>query len=249
MTEKFRSSRENDDFSEIDLDRWKKQLQELKLEITKPSGAKLIPDKSASIYLMILTSNDSSNNQSASDNEPPPTTSSPKPDLQERFLQILGPVNLDEGGSLAKHTGTTADCAYIRGRLLYSGVCHTVRFKIEKCKPPYRIFFGCMSSRTPLKEDAFRSPTSVGWFGSNQVYEHGRCSSNSRKYEYNSSKIQANDVLYLTLDYTTMQLRLFHERLETTCILSVNHNSCPFPWQFLMVLCNPGDSVRILLNS
>jgi hypothetical protein len=248
ITEKLLSHREDDDFSENDLDRWKKQLHELKLEITTPSGAKLIPDKSAPIYPMVITANDSSNDQFASSNASPPTKSSPNPDLQERFVQILGPVNLEEGGYLAKHTGTTSDCAYIRGRLLYSEGCHTVRFKIEKCKPPYRIFFGCMSSQTPLKKDAFRSPTSVGWFGSNQVYEHGRCSSNSRKYEYNSSKIQANDVLHLTLDCTTMQLRLFHERLKTTCVLSVKHNSSPFPWQFLMVLCNSGDTVRILPN-
>jgi hypothetical protein len=246
ITQKLRSYREDDDFSEIDLDRWKKQLHELKLEITTPSGVKLIPDKNAPIYPMVITANDLSNDEFASSNKPPPTKSSPKPDLQERFLQILGPVNLDEGGYLAKHTGTTADCAYIRGRLLYSEGCHTVRFKIEKCKSPYRIFFGCMSSRTPLKEDAFFSPTSVGWFGSNQVYENGRRSISSRKNEYNSSKIQTDDVLHLTLDCTTTQLRLFHERLKTTCILSVNHNSSPFPWQLLMVLCNSGDTVRIL---
>jgi len=248
ITEKLRSSREEDDFSEKDLDRWKKQLQELRLEITKPSGAKLIPDKNAPIYPMVITANDLSNDEFASSNKPPPTKSSPKPDLQERFLQILGPVNLKEGGYLAKHTGATSDCAYIRGRLLYSEGCHTLRFRIEKCKAPYRIFFGCMSSRTPLKEDAFCSPTSVGWFGSNQVYENGRRSISSKKHEYNSSKIQADDVLHLTLDCTMMQLRLFHERLQTTCILPVEHNLSPFPWQFLMVLCNSGDSVRILPN-
>ena len=248
ITENLRSSRQDDDFSENDLSRWKKQLKELQSEMTSPSSAKLIPDKSAPIYLMVLKFNDASNNQSPSSNISPPTTTSSNPDLQERFLQTLGPVNREEGGNLAKHIGTALDSAYIRGRFLYPKGCHTVRFKIEKCKQPYRIFFGCMSSQMALEVNAFRSSTSVGWFGSNQVYEHGRCSCNVKKYGYTSSKIQTDDVLNLTLDCTKMELRLFHERLKTTCILPVNHNSTPFPWQFLMILCHPGDSVRILPN-
>ena len=31
---------------------------------------------------------------------------------------------------------------------------------------------------------------------------------------------------------------------KKTCTLSVNENLAPFPWQYLVVLCNRGDSVR-----
>ncbi|CAF3468474.1 unnamed protein product [Rotaria sp. Silwood2] len=48
ITENLRASQEADDFSENDLQRWKKQLKELQLEITSPSSAKLILDIEAS---------------------------------------------------------------------------------------------------------------------------------------------------------------------------------------------------------
>jgi hypothetical protein len=248
VSEALRSSREADNFSEHDLDQWKKQLQELQSEITSPSSAKLIQDKGAPIYRMILKIDEPSKNQSASSNEPPPTTNSDTLDLQERFLQTIGPVNLEEHSYLAKCVGSRTNFACIRGRFLYSKGCYLIRFKIEQSKQPYRIFFGCMSFQGSLKENAFKSPHAVGWFGSNQVYEHGRCSTNCQKYGYYSTMI-AKDELHLTIDCDNKQIRLFHERTKMTCVLSVNDKLAPFPWQYLVVLCNPGDSVRILPNS
>ncbi|CAF1297532.1 unnamed protein product [Rotaria sordida] len=249
ITENLRTSLEADDFSENDLIRWKKQLKELQLEMTSPSSAKLIPDKNAPIYLMTLKTNDSSNDQDANRKKSSASSNSPNQDLQERFLQTLGPVNLEENGYLAKCVDAGSSFAYIRGRFLYSDGCHTIRFKIENYQQPYRIFFGCMASKTALKENVFITSDSVGWFGHDQVYENGRCSSNVQKYGYKSSAIKINDVLYLTIDCKTKQIRLFHERLKTICTLSINENLTPFPWQFLLVLCNSGDTVRILHNA
>ncbi|CAF2980099.1 unnamed protein product [Rotaria sp. Silwood2] len=249
ITENLRASQEADDFSENDLQQWKKQLKELQLEITSPSSAKLILDKNAPIYIMTLRANKSSNDQGENRKESSASSSSHNLDLQERFLQTLGHVNLEENGCLAKCVDPWPSFSYLRGRFLYSTGCHTIRFRIENCKEPYRIFFGCMSSKTALKEDVFRASDSVGWFGNDQVYENGRCSSNVRKYGYKSRNIKINDVLDLIIDCTKKQIRLFHERLKTTCTLSVNDNLAPLPWQFLLALCNLGDSVRILPNA
>jgi hypothetical protein len=248
ITKNLRSSREADDFSENDLIQWKEQLKELRSEITSPSAAKLILDKSAPIYTMKLTANDSSNNQSASSNEPPPQANSASSDMQERFLQTYGPVNLEKGGYLAKRVGSRVGFAHIRGRFLYSTGCYVIRFRIEQSAQPYRIFFGCMSSQGTLTDNAFQSPHAVGWFGFNQVYEHGRCTTNCQKYGYHSTTIENNDELHLILDCTKKEIRLFHERIKSMCKLSMNDNLAPFPWQYLVVLCNPGDSVRILPN-
>jgi hypothetical protein len=237
VTENIHSSREADDFSEHDLDRWNKQLKELQLEVTSPSSFKLIQDKNAPIYQWIVKTN-----------EPPPKTNSTTSDSQERFVQTLGPVNLEEDGSLAKLVDSPTGFAYMRGRFLYSKGRHLIRFKIEQSKQPYRIFFGCMSSQGSLKENAFKSPEAVGWFGYNQVYENGRCSSNVKKYGYISSKIISGDVLNLILDCDKKQIQLIHERGKMTCKLSVNDKLAPFRWQLLVILCNPGDSVRILPN-
>jgi hypothetical protein len=248
ITKDLRSSREADDFSENDLIRWKEQLKELRNEIISPSAAKLILDKRAPIHIIKLTTNESSNSQSASSNKPPPKTNSANSDTQERFLQTLGSINLGDSGYLAKRVGSRVGFAHIRGRFLYSQGCYTIRFKIEQCAQPYRIFFGCMSSQGTLKDNSYDSPHAVGWFGFNQVYEHGRCTTNCQKYGYYSTAIEINDELDLILDCNNKQIRLFHGRKKTICTLLVNDNLAPLPWQYLVVLCNPGDSVRILHN-
>jgi hypothetical protein len=105
-----------------------------------------------------------------------------------------------------------------------------------------------MSSQIALKENVFKSQQAVGWFGFNQVYEHGHCTTNCQKYGYYSSKITNKDELHLIIDCDEKQIKLIHDRLKTTCTLSVNSELAPFPWQYLVVLCNSGDSVRILPN-
>ncbi|CAF3558755.1 unnamed protein product, partial [Rotaria sp. Silwood2] len=68
---------------------------------------------------------------------------------------------------------------------------------------------------------------------------------NIEKQETDLQNLSVN----LIIDCTKKQIRLFHERLKTTCTLSVNDNLAPLPWQFLLALCNLGDSVRILPNA
>ena len=248
ITKNLRSAREADDFSENDLAMWKKQLEKLQLEITSPPSARLVYDKRAPIHLIKLETEKSSNNESTSNKNPPPKTSSSTPDVKERFFERLGPVNVEQNGSVAKRVASSLTFAYLRGRLLYSEGCYLIRFRIEQSAKPYRIFFGCMSSQIPLKENAFKCQHAVGWFGFDQVYEHGRCTTNCQKYGYQSFDITSNDELFLIIDCDKKQIKLCHERLKKTYTLSVNPNLAPFPWQYLVVLCNPDDSVRILPN-
>jgi hypothetical protein len=252
MAETLRASREADDYSEHDLAGWAKQLEKLKLEIKLPSSAKLVEDKNSPIFLIVSGSIDSGNKQSTKAKEsttPPPTASSSNSTTQERFLQVSGSVILADSGYLAECAASRLSFAYIRGRCLYSKGCFTVRFRIEQSSKPYCIFFGCMSSEGKLKKGAFKSQHAVGWFGSDQVYEHGYCATNCAKYGYYSTSIRKNDELHLILDCDKKQIRLFNEREKSTCTLSVKNKLAPFPWQFLVVLCNVGDSVRILSNA
>ena len=85
MKENLHTSREDDNFSEHDLNQWKEQLNKLKLEITSSSSIKLIEERNAPIYLRVLKINESLS---------PTSTNYSNSDLQERFLQIVGPVNI-----------------------------------------------------------------------------------------------------------------------------------------------------------
>jgi len=243
----LRSSREADDYSENDLIRWTEQIKTLKLEITSPSLVKIIEAKTPVIHLIKIEDNETNNNVSVNIKQPLLPTSSPKK-FQEKFLDVLGPVILENEGYLAKHTGPPWNYAYIRGHLLHYRGHHTHRFKLEKCHLPYRIFIGCMSSETAFEQDAFKSFSTVGWFGNNQVYEHGRCSSNCKKYNYNTYLIQINDVLRITFDCDKKQVKLFNERLNTLSTIKVDINKTPYPWRLLMVMLHEGDCVRILTN-
>jgi hypothetical protein len=243
----LRSSREADDYSENHLIRWTEQLKTLKLEITSPSLVKIIEDKTSVIHLIKIIGKEGNNNMSVNNKQPSLATSSSKK-IQEKFLDVLGSVKLENEGYLAKHTGSSSSYAYIRGNLLYSQGHHTHRFKLEKCDLPYDIFFGCMSSQTAFEQDVFRSSSTVGWFGNNQVYEHGRCSSNCKKYKYNTYLIKINDVLRITFDCDNKQIKLFNERLNTLSTLQVDINKTPYPWRLLMVMFHKGDCVRILTD-
>lgn len=241
------TSSEADDYSEKDLNRWKEQLEALKKEIASPSTAKVVTDKNAVIHLMKLTTDEVLSNQTTT-NQPPPKADPPPLDKQERFLQTFGPVDIEDSGYLAKCVGLQGISTHIRGRFLYSQGTYVIRFKIEQSTRPYEIFLGCMSSRGLLTDAAYRSFYAVGWFGYDQVYEHGRCTTNCRKYQYRSALIQKHDELSLILDCDKAKIYLVHERNKTTCTLSVNTQLAPLPWQFLVVLCCPGDAVRILPN-
>jgi hypothetical protein len=245
----LRSSREADDYSENDLIGWTEKLKTLKLEMTSASLVKIIEDKNSVIHLIKIESNESNNNEPVNnDKQSSLSTSSSKLKIQEKFSDVVGPITLKNGGYIAKHTSCAWNYGYIHGNLLYSHGCHTTRFKLEKCHLPYCIFFGCTSYQTALTEDIFRSSSAIGWFGSNQVYEHGRCSSNSKKYNYNTYLIQINDVLRITFDCDKQQIKLFNERLNRISTLKVNINKTPYPWRLLMVMLHGGDCVRILTD-
>ncbi|CAF0766117.1 unnamed protein product [Adineta ricciae] len=238
IVETLRASREADDFSEHDLDRWRKQLKELTAEMKSSSIASFVADKNEPIFLRKLQKSGSTpqppatttNSTCPSSASTASSTASRKPRLQAGFAQILGPILIEDDGLCAKHTGLTSDYAYVRGRLLYSGGSHTIRFKLEKFKKQYQI-------------------SSVGWFGYNQTYEHGSCVSDCKKHGYNSNKMEINDILRLTFDCDRRVIQLFHERLKLTHTLKVNIDETPYPWQLLVVLFHSGDCVKVLNDS
>lgn len=282
----LRTSREADDFSEVELRDWLNRLKELQSESSTPSTVKVVYSKKLMIRLIGIEENKpelippASTQQKPTENPTPDSTKAktetsmtddlkktetaksstipnksasvksptPSPKFSEKFLELMGPAATSEESLVFTHTGISQNDAYARGALAYSGGCHTIRFQIVQCKKHYCIFFGCMSSKEKLKADAFKCPQSVGWFGSSQVYEHERCSSNCAKYGYNSAKFQEGDVMHLIFDCGQQQIRLFNERLKQSCHLKVKINLTPFPWQFLVVLRYSGDSVRILPN-
>ena len=246
ITVNLRSSREAEDFSEKDLHRWLKQLDELKSEMASPSSIHLMEEERSGIRLITI--------QEITDGRKSPVSlvktdiyqsSSMNFNTQERFNKTIGPVLLHEGGLLAtlnKHY----TYGYILGQHHYSSGRQTVRFRIEQTHVPYNIFFGCISSQLTDKKIRCNSESVAGWFGCDKVYRHGSLNINAEIHGYRSNEIVKNDVLHLTFDSQQRHLELFHERTSKRHTLRVDVHKTPFPWQLLVILCRENDSVRIL---
>jgi len=240
----LRSSREADDFSEDDLNRWMEQLKELKLEITSPPSTKLVEDKHSPIHLITIKystfkSTKPTKSKQISILEPPPL-SVPR----EKFLRVFGRATLNEDGSGVWHTGDYREYVYILGEQLYSQSRHVIRFKIEYEDDVYNIFFGCISSQATNKEIKFSSSAATGWFGYNEAYQNGIVDES----HYDSDTIKTNDILSLTFDCEKYQIELCHERKNKTYTLQIDIEKAPFPWRLLVVLDHFNDCVRILPN-
>ena len=229
----LRSSREADDYSENELKQWMEQLKQLQIQITSPLSVKLIENE-WSVIDLIATQNDNT--------EKSILTSL----IQDRFSKVIGSVILDEGGLLAKHTSDDWNYEYVLGEQLYFEGRHTVQFKIEQSGTPYNIFFGCISSQASQNRISVNSPFTAGWFGYNHVYQHGTRIGNSDLHGYNSNEIATNDTVHLIFDCDKKQIEFFHEDTNKRHTLRISISKAPLPWQFLMVLTDKDDCVRIL---
>jgi hypothetical protein len=239
----LRSSREADDFSENDLNRWMEQLKVLQRETTSPSSIKLCEDKYSTIPLITIKHVTSAEKKPAKRNEFEDGKNLSRSSSQDRFWKVQGMIELYEKGFLAKHIGVNVRFLHILGQQLYSQGRHMIRFKLEQSSRPDDIYFGCISSH--LTDDQIRHDSSfaVGWFGDMVLYQH---SVHFKGAQSQDSKLKTNDIVCLTLDCDNEQIELFHERTNKTYEAQVNIDKSPFPWHFLIALLYKNDCVRIL---
>jgi hypothetical protein len=243
----LRSSRQADDFSEHDLSRWMQQLKEIKVQITLPSSVQIIEDGCSVIPLISIRDN-SSAKKAVTKNRSGSTVNYDLTSVtQERFSKVNGDGKIDEQGLVAKCSGAGWQYLYLLGQQHYSQGRHTVRFKIELSGNPYNMFFGCISSQAIEKEIHFYSPLVVGWFGCDEIYQHGSCQRRAKDHGYRSDEIKTNNMLQLTFNCEEKQIELFQEQTNRRYTLAVNIDRAPFPWQLLLVLTHPNDCVRIML--
>ncbi|CAF0737318.1 unnamed protein product [Rotaria sordida] len=236
------SSMKTDDFSEKDLIRWIKKLNDLRLEIRSSYSIELIEDQRFPIYPIVITHNKFPNIYKNNPNINNPLN----PNSEELFFKTTSSASIENGGIIIKHIGPDLNYAHILGKQFYSQGRHTTRFKIVQCTLPYIIFFGCISSNVVQKVLNYNSSSVVGWFGYNEIYQHGIWNNNLDMHDYDSNQIQKNDILNLTFDCDRKEIELFHERINKTHRLQVDIDKAPFPWQILVVLVHEDDCVRIL---
>jgi hypothetical protein len=240
----LRSSREADDFSEYNLSQWLQQLEELKLQTKSSSAVQLIEDRRTVIPLITIQDNGFAK-KALTEND-----CSIKDELttipEERFSKVIGYGQIDERGLVVTRIDSEERFVYFLGQQRYFQGRQTVRFKIEQSKTPYNIFFGCISTRAIEKQIYYTSPVVAGWFGYDEIRQHGSCHRSAKDHGYKSDDISTNDVLQLTFNCEEKQIELFQERSNKRHTLAVNIDRAPFPWQLLLVLTYRNDCVRII---
>jgi hypothetical protein len=249
LVENLRYTREVGQFCENDLIKVMQQFKQLKMKITSPLSVNLAEDKNSVIHLITIKGTDFMNQDLEKSKIYSITKRVLTSDIQEQFSKVLGPATINDGNLLVSHNGPNSTFAYILGEELYSQGQKTIRFKIEQSQTPYNIFFGCVSSQINFNQMHYKSPFIAGWFGSNEVYQHGTCNTNVKMHGYDSHKIETHDIVSLTFDCDQRQIELYPERTKKIHELSIDIGKAPLPWRLLVILTNGNDCVRILYNA
>ena len=241
-TSQMQSSRESEDYTEIDLKRWSDQLKDLHDLSERKVTFRITKDGNIGNAIQMIkvyeeeTHGCSSTGLSAEAAIYQPAQNA----LQERFGTFLGKIELDEDGLRATCFASYWDGSIAYGTNLYSSGVHRVRFRIEN-KGMHNLFFGIKQIDFSVSSPASTGSNIYGWWELDQALE-----SVSGHRTHPDRILRTGDELTMILDCDHRQISLEHPRTRTTLSLPVEVEKCPFPWKIFVTLRTSEDSVRIL---
>jgi len=160
----------------------------------------------------------------------------------ETFGRSIEGVQIEDDGEVIVKKQVNSYAA-VRGNCEYVSGQHRYRFKIEEYHGGNWIFIGIMSKDVALQATSYKSQSSYGWAGSNQVYLSGAHHDGFNGYK---SDIVKNDIVELLVDCDQRMIRLSNERTRSVYEIRIETSKCPFPWQINFCLFYLNDRVRIL---
>lgn len=217
ISNELRQSREENDFSEIDLQQWMKKLEILKNEILNPTTIAIREDSTPLITNIRIDCQDTS----------------------DVFERVCGDARIDDNGRFVMKDDFGSHTE-IRGKNEYNTGRHAFRFRIEQLTRGGWIFFGIISKSEPMRTNSYSSPSNYGWATAHHTYVSGQ------NIGGQTIDIIQNDIITLLIDCNQRKIELKNERLNRTQELPIDINKCSFPWQFHLNLCTANTRVRIL---
>jgi hypothetical protein len=249
LTDELQSSRDSEDYTEIDLKRWLNRLKELRNELEKPLALNIIDDEDKRSVIRSIKVSEQPGSRS-------PNRSVGKSDQiyrdrpqlfaesSERFAETDEKSVLSNDGlmvtCLADNdvNGSTA-----RGILCYSSGTHNITFRIQRKKSKY-VFFGIATYDQAKSQLTFAAPSVHGWWELDCHIKGG-----TLKGKVSTITIQTGDEVTLVLDCDHRAIHFKHHRTCQAVTMPIDLQKCPFPWQILVTLNDAGDCVRILDNN
>jgi hypothetical protein len=245
--EEIKVSRDSNDFTENEFQRWIIQLNELRQAFESPCNVSIENDKDdetvISLIKLCILSQPSS----------PPITEAISEDhfssnVGKRSFFLNEKFDSRTDAKLSNNNLIATCCpkygssgAIVYGFNSYSTGIYDISFQIEK-KGLSRLFFGiCSASKKRVDIISSGCDNSVyGWWDINSAVVNG-----TRQESNNEQIISMGDRVVLTLDCAHEQIQLYHIRENRLAELSVDLKKCPFPWKFIVKLTANYDCVRI----
>lgn len=163
----------------------------------------------------------------------------------DRFHISTDHARISDQGQLIIHDATKHD-ASVRGLREYSQGEQKLCFRIEHISSERWLFFGIISKHASFDQHAYMTSSAYGWGGSKTMYVNGKSISSQRE---DDMELKEHDIVELTIDCHRRTLSLRHTTNGYWDRLSIDLSNCLFPWQLLISLRHPNDSVRILPSS
>jgi hypothetical protein len=238
INEELRLSRESDDYTEIELEKWIQQIKQLRQLIETPVNINIIEDEHNTSSIRLIKIKENCNEQKSDSANQSLREFYPLSD--EIFDQAIGSVTLLDKNLLATrldlcyyHSSTCGKNSYFRG-------IHRIDFRIEN-KTTDNLFFGILSSSQQMIPWILHSSSTYGWWGFEWIVVNGK-----EQCNHKDKIIKTGDRVTLILNCDNKQIQFEHHRTNTLVQLSIDLHKCPLPWKILVGLSNRNDSVRIL---
>jgi hypothetical protein len=266
LTEKLNeANQKSDQFDERNIRQWATKLRNLKQDFITMSTFTVRVHGNKPVVMPIIKIQPDPTYEDISDKQPQQTSSGLIPikrsislhepshtpidrkstlSLQkdDRFDLSSDHVKILDNGQLITHNSNKS-YASIRGFEEYTQGEHKLFFRIEHMTSDSWVFFGIISKDASLGQRAYTDSSAYGWAGHNGVYISGKCMPDLYGYLGDMKK---NDYVELTLDCDKQTLFLWHSCQTYKDKLSVDLQTCPFPWKLLISFYNANDSVRLL---
>jgi hypothetical protein len=245
LTNELQSSRESEDYTELDLKKWIDQLNELRQDLKQSINAYLEDDQRSVIHLIKVKNSQQSRSvtqsirmfgQNSHINQNSTSINS------ERFGKGDEQIKLSENDLVAMYSEPKLSrFGIIFGVSQYSVGRHSIHFQIEN-RVNDNFFIGIVTFSQTVPSSIFSLASTVnGWWIGDYAVVFGVVQAGS-----NATEILKGDELTLTLDCDKRQIYLNHHRTKRTSQLSIDIQKCPFPWKLVVGLSCVRNSIRII---
>jgi hypothetical protein len=224
FSEQLNKCRDQSDYIETDLQRWRKYLEDLHSNLASSTAIDINRHENIPIvsqpYIDVKITNDSF----------------------ERVFENSVQIQEDEKVVVYEGSGGYKE---IRGKTKYNFGCHQIQLLIEHSSKLWT-FLGINSESTALQSTSYKSTSAYGWCSSNFIYTNGHTKLNMSIFPNSRIEMKNNDVITLTLDCDNHKISMTNSRTKTTHDLTVDIHNCRLPWQLHVILRDPKSRVRIL---